>query len=205
MPDFTAKDVQNLRQGAGVGIMDAKNALVETDGDYDRAFGILREKGLAKVAKRADREASEGTIGHYIHYQNERAVMGVLVELACETDFVAKSEEFKTVADDIAMHVSWSAPRWITRDDVAEEAVEAERSVIAKQAQNDAKPEQVIPKIVEGRIESFFSDNVLYEQVFVNKEMFDGTVGDLVNQLASKMGENIRVRRVFRVAIGEGG
>lgn len=205
MAEISAKDVQELRQRAGVGMMAAKKALTETNGDYDAAFDLLRERGLAKVAKRADREATEGTIGHYIHYQNDRAVMGVLVDLACETDFVAKSPDFKETADGIAMHVSWAAPRWITRDDVDEATLEDERALIAKQAEADGKPEQVIPKIVDGRIEAYLKENVLYDQEFVNKEMFEGTVGDLVTQLATKMGENITVRHVSRVAIGEKG
>ncbi|MPZ52321.1 MAG: elongation factor Ts [Acidimicrobiia bacterium] len=205
MADFTAKDVQNLRQSAEVGMMDAKNALKEADGHYDRAFEILRERGLAKLAKRADKEASDGAIGSYIHYQNERAVMGVLIELACETDFVAKSPEFRDAADDIAMHVSWSAPRWITREEVDRESLDEERALITKQAEADGKPEHVIPKIVEGRIESFLKENVLYDQEFVNQDKFEGTVGEMVTKLASKMGENISIRQVSRVAVGEAG
>ncbi|HLT97162.1 MAG TPA: translation elongation factor Ts [Acidimicrobiia bacterium] len=203
MPEITAKDIQRLRQEAGVGMMDAKKALTEAEGDFDKAFELLRERGLAQAAKRADREASEGTIGSYLHIQNERPVLGVLVALACETDFVAKSEEFKQAADDIALHISWANPRWITREDVDQEELEKEKDLIARQAAAEGKPENVIPKIVEGRIEKFYQDNVLVDQEFVNPEKFEGTVGELVTQLAAKMGENISVRKFSRIAVGE--
>ncbi|MFO7291829.1 MAG: translation elongation factor Ts [Actinomycetes bacterium] len=205
MPEFTAKDVQKLRQAAGVGMMDAKQALAEAGGDFDKAFELLRERGLAQAAKRADREASEGAIGYYIHVQNDRPVVGVLVELACETDFVAKSEEFKQTANDIALHVSWGNPRWVTREQVDEEELAKERDLIARQAAAEGKPENVIPNIVEGRIEKFYQENVLYDQTFVNPERFEGTVGEMVGALAAKMGENISVRRIARFAVGEGG
>lgn len=200
---ITAKDVQNLRQSAGVGMMDAKKALTETDGDIDAALALLRERGLSKVAKRADREAAEGTIGSYLHEQGERITTGVLVQLVSETDFVAKSPQFAEVARDIAMHVAWANPRWLSRDDIPEDAVEAEKDVIAKQAENEGKPADLIPRIVEGRISKFYEDNVLLEQTFVNAEKFEGTVGDLVSQLAITMGENISIRAFSRLAIGE--
>lgn len=203
MAEITAKDIQKLRQDAGVGMMDAKTALTDADGDLDRAFELLRERGQAQMAKRADREANQGSIGSYIHVQNDRPVMGVLVELVCETDFVAKSDEFKQVADDIAMHASWGRPSWVTRDQVDQDVLAKERELIARQAAAESKPENVIEKIVEGKIESFYAENVLYDQKFVNAERFDGTVGDMVGQLASKMGENISVRKVARVAVGE--
>src|SRR5690606_17981955 len=160
MPEITAKDIQRLRQEAGVGMMDAKKALSEAEGDFDKAFELLRERGLAQAAKRADREASEGTIGSYLHIQNERPVLGVLVALACETDFVAKSEEFKQAADDIALHISWANPRWITREDVDQEELEKEKDLIARQAAAEGKPENVIPKIVECRGEMVYTYTV---------------------------------------------
>jgi elongation factor Ts len=203
MSEISAKDVQQLRQSAGVGMMDAKKALQDADGDFDKAFELLRERGQAKMAKRADRDATEGTIGTYVHMQNDRPVMGVLVALACETDFVAKSDEFRQVADDIAMHVSWANPTWINRDEVDEAEVEKERELMARQAAGEGKPEQVIEKIVGGKIESWYTDNVLYDQKFVNTEKFDGPVGEMISQLASRMGENISVRRIARVAVGE--
>jgi elongation factor Ts len=203
MSEVTAKDIQNLRQSAGVGMMDAKKALTDADGDFDKAFELLRERGQAQMAKRADREANEGTIGTYLHEQNGRPVLGVLVELACETDFVAKSDEFRQVADDVAMHISWGNPGWLRREDVEMEAVEKERDLIARQAAAEGKPEQVIDKIVEGKLESWYSDNVLYDQKFVNSDRFDGSVGEMVSQLATRMGENISVRRMSRIAVGE--
>ncbi|HEU5114058.1 MAG TPA: elongation factor Ts [Acidimicrobiia bacterium] len=203
MPEFGAKDIQKLRQDAGVGMMDAKKALSDADGDLELAFELLRERGQAKMAKRTDREANEGAIGSYIHIQNERPVVGVLVELACETDFVAKSAEFRETASDIAMHVSWGKPMWVTRDEVDQDALAKERELISRQALAEGKPENVVDRIVDGKIESWFAENVLYDQKFVNAEKFDGTVGDMVANLASKMGENISVRRLSRIAVGE--
>jgi elongation factor Ts len=204
MGEVTAKDVQRLRQVAGVGMMDAKKALVEANGDFDQAIDALRIKGLAKVAKRAgEREANQGSIGTYLHYQAERPVTGVLVELASETDFVAKNPDFRQAADDIAMHIAWGRPRWIRREDVDPATLDKEKEIIALQAKEEGKPENIIPKIVEGRVKAFFEDNVLYDQKFVNTEKFEGTVEDLVNNLALRMGENISVRRIARLSIGE--
>jgi elongation factor Ts len=202
MSEITAKDIQKLRQDAGVGMMDAKKALTDADGDFDKAYELLRERGQAKMAKRSDREASEGAIGAYIHVQNERPVLGVLVELACETDFVAKSDEFRQAADDIALHVSWANPQWVTRDDVDEDALAKERELIGRQATAEGKPEDVVTRIVDGKIESWYAENVLYDQTFVNPERFEGTVGDMIGALATKMGENISVRKVARLAVG---
>jgi len=203
MADFTVKDIQKLRQDGGVGMMDAKKALTDADGDFEQAYELLRERGQAKMAKRADREANEGVVGSYLHFQNDRPVVGVLAELACETDFVAKSDEFRRAADDIAMHVSWANPKWVTRDDVDPDEADKERELIARQAAAEGKPESVIERIVDGKIKSWYADNVLYDQVFVNAERFDGAVGDMVAALAAKMGENISVRRVARVAVGD--
>ncbi|HLE95270.1 MAG TPA: elongation factor Ts [Acidimicrobiia bacterium] len=203
MADFTATDIQKLRVDAGVGMMDAKQALTDAAGDFDKAFELLRERGQASMAKRADREANEGTIGTYIHIQNGRPVMGVMVELACETDFVAKSDQFRETADEIAMHVSWGNPSWITREQADAEEVAKERDLLARQAAAEGKPEAVVERIVEGRLNAWYTDKVLYDQKFVNAEKYDGTVGDLVAQLAAKMGENISVRKFARVAVGE--
>jgi len=204
MAEVTAKDVQKLRQIAGVGIMDAKKALIEAEGDFDKAIDALRIKGLAKVAKRAgEREANQGTIGTYIHHQADRPVTGVLVELASETDFVAKNPDFRQAADDIAMHIAWGKPRWIRRDEVDPAVLEKEKEIIGLQAKEEGKPDNIIPKIVEGRIKAFYEDNVLYDQKFVNSEKFEGSVEDLVNSLALRMGENISVRRIARLSIGE--
>jgi elongation factor Ts len=203
MSNFTAQDVQKLRRDTNVGMMDAKKALTECGGDYDKAKDYLREKGLADAKKRADRDANQGTIGMYVHHQFDRPVMGVIVELASETDFVAKSPEFQEIADDIAMHVAAASPRWVEKAAVPADAIEKERDLIARQAANEGKPENIIPKIVEGKVTSFYKDNVLYEQSFVNADKFDGTVGEMVSRLAAKMGENIGVKRFARIAVGE--
>lgn len=203
MSDFTAQDVQKLRKDTNVGMMDAKKALAEMAGDYGKAKDYLREKGLADAKKRADRDANQGTIGMYVHHQFERPVMGVIVELSSETDFVAKSPEFQEVADDVAMHIAAAAPRWVSKDAVPADALDKERDMIARQAVNEGKPETIIPRIVEGKVNSFYQDFVLYEQEFVNTAKFDGTVGELVARLASKMGENIGVKRFARIAVGE--
>ena len=203
MAEFTAKDVQRLRRRAGVGMMDAKKALVEAGGDMDKAHDLLRERGLSQAAKRADRDANEGTVGSYLHHQSGHPVMGVLVELACETDFVAKSPEFNEVADDIAMHVSWSAPRWIERDEVPGDVISHERDLIARAARTEGKPDAIIPRIVDGRMEKFFLENVLNDQEFVNSQKYEGTVGDMVKTLAARVGENVKIRRVARLAVGE--
>lgn len=203
MAEFTAKDVQRLRQRAGVGMMDAKKALAEAGGDMDEAHDLLRERGLAQAAKRADRDANEGTVGSYLHQQSGHPVMGVLIELACETDFVAKSPEFNEVANDIAMHVSWAAPRWIERDEVPDDVLSHERDLIARSARTEGKPDAVIPRIVDGRMEKFFVENVLNDQEFVNSQKYEGTVGDMVKTLAARVGENVKIRRVARLAVGE--
>ena len=204
MTSVAAKDVQALRQATGAGMMDAKRALTESGGDVDRAKEILRERGLADAAKRTDRAQTEGTVGSYLHNQAGRPVLGVMVSLGSETDFVAKSDEFQRAANDIAMHAAAARPQWITRDEVPEEILEDERRLIAAQAKNEGKPEDVIDKIVDGKIQKFYADNVLYDQEFIRSERFEGTVGDMVRQLAARMGENISVVQVSRVAVGEG-
>jgi elongation factor Ts len=203
MADFSAKDVQRLRQSAGVGMMDAKKALSDAGGDFDKAVELLRERGLAKLAKRADREANEGTVGTYLHTQNDHIVMGVLVELVCETDFVAKSPEFNEVATDIAMHVSWANPMAVTRDDLDEAVTAKEKELFEREARASGKPDAAIEKIVGGRLEKFITEQVLTEQQFVNAQKFEGTVGDMVTALATKMGENISIGRISRIAVGE--
>jgi elongation factor Ts len=201
--DFTAQDVQALRISTGAGMMDAKKALSETDGDMDKAADYLREKGIASAAKRADREQGEGVVGVYMHNQSGRPVLGVLVALASETDFVAKSDEFKETANCIAMHAAASRPRWVTRDEVPEAVIAEEMELIAAEARNEGKPDQIIEKIVAGRVESFYKDNVLVDQVYVRSDTFEGTVGELVRGLAVRMGENISISSMARVAVGE--
>jgi elongation factor Ts len=204
MADFTAKDVQALRKATGAGMMDAKKALEATGGDADKAGDYLREKGIAKVAKRADREQSEGVVGVYMHNQAGRPVIGVLIALGSETDFVAKSPDFIAAANDIAMHAAAAKPLWLRREDVPEDVVAKEMDLIAAEARNEGKPDNIIERIVEGRINSFYKDNVLLDQVFVRSDRFEGTVGEMVQQLAIRMGENISVSRMARVEIGVG-
>ena len=203
MSKITAQDVQTLRTATGAGMMDAKRALQEADGDMERAKDILREKGLADAKKRSDRAQTQGAIGHYLHFQADRPVIGVMVELAAETDFVAKSEEFREAADGLAMHIAAARPGWVRREEVPAEIIEKERQLIAAQARNEGKKDGIIDKIVDGRINSFYEDNVLYDQTFVRTEVFEGTVGDMVKQLAAKMGENISVTRFSRLQVGE--
>jgi elongation factor Ts len=184
-------------------MMDAKKALTETAGDMDAARDLLREQGLADAKKRAGRDANQGAIGYYLHTPAGYPTIGVLVELASETDFVAKNEDFQRMAQDIAMHVAAGQPRWVTRDQVPADALEKERDLIARQAAAEGKPAEIIERIVDGKIASFYEDYVLYDQTFINAERFEGTVEAMVQGLAATMGENISVRRFARVAVGE--
>jgi len=202
--DITPTDIQALRQATGAGIMDAKRALIEANGDADRAKEILREQGLADAAKRTDRAQTEGAIGSYLHSQAGRPVIGVMVALGSETDFVAKNDEFQQTANDIAMHAAAARPTWLSRDDVPDSAVSKEKELIAAEARNEGKPDDIVGRIVEGRIDAFYKENVLLDQVFVRSDRFEGTVGELVQKLAAKMGENISISKVARVEIGEG-
>ena len=199
---ISAADVKKLRDMTGAGMMDAKKALSESDGDFDSAVKYLREKGLADSKKRADKEANQGTIGDYIHFQQDRAVAGVLVELACETDFVAKSEEFKNVAKQVAMHIAALKPEFLNVEDVPEERIDEEKEIIEKQSENDGKPSDVISKIVEGKISSFYKDNVLKEQTFCNPEFYEGQVGTMIEELSGKLGEKIYIKKFSRIEVG---
>ena len=199
---ISAADVKKLRDMTGAGMMDAKKALSETDGDFDSAVKYLREKGLADSKKRADKEANQGTIGDYIHFQQDRAVAGVLVELACETDFVAKSEEFKNVAKQVAMHIAALKPEFLNVEDVPQERIDEEKEIIEKQSENDGKPSDVISKIVEGKISSFYKDNVLNEQTFCNPEFYEGQVGTMIEELSGKLGEKIYIKKFSRIEVG---
>lgn len=201
--EITAKQVADLRKATGAGMMDAKRALEESGGDAERAKDILRERGLASAKKRTGRATDQGSIGSYLHMQADRPVIGVVVELASETDFVAKSPEFQAAANDIAMHVAAARPRWIRREDVPDDVLAKERELIAAQARNEGKPVQVLDKIVDGRIKAFYEDNVLYDQTFINSEKFAGTVGEMVEAIAAQMGENITVSRMARIGVGE--
>ena len=203
MSEISAQDVAALRKKTGAGMMDTKRALEEAKGDVAAAERILMEKGLASARKRSDRAADQGTIGSYLHFQADRPVIGVLVELTCETDFVAKSAGFKDAANDIAMHIAWARPRWLTRDEVPANAIDDERDLIAAQARNEGKPPEIVDKIVEGKIGSFYSDLVLVDQTFANAEKFAGTVGGMVEALGVQLKENIAIRRFSRIGVGE--
>lgn len=204
MAEFTAEDVQSLRKETGAGMMDAKKALTETGGNVDRAKDLLRERGIAKSDRRSGREQGEGVVGVYMHAQAGRPVIGVLVGLISETDFVAKNGDFIQTANDIAMHTAAAKPLWVSRQDVPEDAIAKEKELIEAEARNEGKPDAIIEKIVTGRINSFYKDNVLLDQVFVRSDRFEGTVGDLVQDLAIKMGENISISKMARVEIGKG-
>ncbi len=195
---ISANQVKELRERTGVGIMDCKQALQESSGDVDDAIKILRKMGKAKVAKKASREASEGRIEVYVHLGSKIAVM---LELNCETDFVAKSDEFIKLARDIAMHIAASNPGAIKREDVDQAALAEERDVYQSQAEAEGKPAEIIQKIVDGKLERYLSENVLYEQAFVKDP--DQTVGDLLSEAIHRLGENIVVGRFVRFAVGE--
>lgn len=199
---ISASDVKKLRDMTGAGMMDAKKALTESNSDFDAAVKYLREKGLADSKKRADKEANQGTIGDYIHYQQDRAVSGVLVELACETDFVAKSEEFKDSAKQIAMHIAAMKPNYLNIEDIPDSKLTEEKEIIAKQSENEGKPADVIEKIVEGRITSFYKDNVLNEQIFCNPEIYEGKVSTMIEEMSGKLGEKIFIKQFSRVEVG---
>ena len=200
---ISASDVKKLRDMTGAGMMDAKEALKETNGDFDAAVKYLREKGLADSKKRSDREANQGTIGEYIHFQQDRAVAGVLVELACETDFVAKSPEFKDIAKQIAMHVAAMRPGYLNIEDVPEDKINEEKEIILKQSANEGKSKEVMEKIVEGKISSFYSDTVLNEQIFVNPEIYEGKVGVMIEEMSGKLGERIYIKKFSHLEVGK--
>lgn len=200
---ISASDVKKLRDMTGAGMMDAKEALKETNGDFDDAVKYLREKGLADSKKRSDREANQGTIGEYIHFQQDRAVAGVLVELACETDFVAKSPEFKDIAKQIAMHVAAMRPGYLNIEDIPEDKINEEKEIILKQSENEGKPKEVMEKIVEGKISSFYSETVLNEQIFVNPEIYEGKVGVMIEEMSGKLGERIYIKKFSHLEVGK--
>ena len=198
MTQITAQSVRMLRQKTGLGMMDCKKALQETGGDSEKAIEYLRKQGLSAVEKRAGRDASEGLIQAYIH-QGSR--LGVLLEVNCETDFVARTDDFQEFAKDIAMHIAASQPLAIDREGVSADAVERERAIFLEQAKNEGKPEHIAEKIVEGRMEKFYQENCLMEQVFVKNP--DQTIGELVTEITAKIGEKITVRRFERFVLGE--
>lgn len=196
---FTAKDVMTLRQRTGAGMMDCKNALNETNGDMDKAVDYLREKGIAKAAKKAGRIAAEGIVDSYIHMGGK---IGVLLEVNCETDFVARGDQFKALVHDIAMHIAAANPLYLSPEEVPASVLEHEKDILRAQAREEGKPEAIIEKMVEGRIKSYYEDNCLLNQKFVKDT--SKTISELVIEATAQIGEKIAVRRFVRFEMGEG-
>ena len=203
MAEITAAAVKQLREKTGAGMMECKNALVESSGNEERAIEILRERGLASAKKREGRIAAEGIVGSYIHMGGK---VGVLVECNCETDFVARGDEFQQLVKDVAMHIAAAEPRYVSREDVPANVLEKEREIARAQALNDPKnankPEQVIEKIIEGRLNKFYEETVLLDQPFVKAP--EKTVAELVTEKTAKTGERVAIRRFTRYKMGEG-
>ena len=191
--------VKQLRDKTGAGFMDCKKALVECEGDFEKSVDHLRAKGLALAARKAEREASEGLVGAYIHGGNK---IGVLLEVNCETDFVARTDEFQALVKDLSMQVAAASPRYVRREDVGEDELERERAIYRQQASELNKPEPVLEKIVAGKMERFYEEACLMEQAFVKEPA--RRVKDLIQDSIARMGENIRVRRFVRYSVGEG-
>ncbi len=196
--EITAQMVKELRGKTGAGLMDCKKALSETDGVFDKAVNFLREKGIAKAASKAGRSTSEGVIYSYIHPGDK---LGVLVEINCETDFVARTEDFINFAKDIAMQIAASAPLTVGREELDQSLIENEKNIYRQQALNEGKPEKIIDKIIEGKIEKYYSEVCLLEQPFVKDN--DKTIGDIVKEIISKLGENMGIKRFVRFRLGE--
>ncbi len=194
----SASMVKELREKTGAGMMDCKKALVESDGDFEKALTFLREKGIAKASSKEGRTTAEGAIATYVHPGDKLAVM---VEINCETDFAAGTPNFKTFCRDIAMHIAAASPVCVERSQLDEAELEKERQIFRQQALNDGKPEKIIDKIVDGRIEKYYSEIVLLEQQFVKDS--DKTVGDFVKEMVASIGENIRINRFTRYRLGE--
>ena len=199
MAEITAALVKELRERTGAGMMDCKKALSATDGDLEKAIDFLREKGLAAAAKKAGRVAAEGLVEAYIHGGGR---IGVLVDVNCETDFVAKTDAFKELVKDIAMHIAATNPSYLKREEVPTAELEHEQAVLAEQARNEGKPEKIIEKMVAGRIEKYYKEVCLMEQPFVKDP--DKTISDLITESIAKIGENISIRRFTRYQLGEG-
>lgn len=196
---ITAAEVNELRKVTGAGLMDCKKALTETGGDQDRAVDYLRKKGLAAAAKKAGRIASEGAIGSYIHAGGK---IGVLVEINCETDFVAKNDMFQAFVKDIAMHIAAASPQFVRREEVSGELLEREKEIYRAKAKETGKPDNIIEKIVEGQINKFYAEICLLEQQYVKDT--DKSIQDYLNETIASIGENISVRRFARFSLGEG-
>jgi elongation factor Ts len=195
--EITASMVKDLREKTGLGMMDCKKALVETSGDLDKAVDYLRKKGILKAAKREGRATTEGRIGSYIHMNGK---IGVLVELNCESDFVAKTDQFVELVKDLCMHVAASSPSWVSPEDVPEDVVAKEKEIYMVQAKEAGKPDKILEKIADGKLKKFFSDVCLLEQPFVKDT--DKTVGDLIKEKIGQLGENMTIGRFVRYQLG---
>ena len=198
MADITAALVKELRDKSGAGMMDCKKALQETGGDLEKAMEFLRKSGIAKAAKRADKEANEGVVTSYIHPGSK---LGVLVEINCETDFVANTEGFQEFAKNVAMHIAASSPLAIRREDLEQQAVEKEMKLFREQAVESGKPEHIVDKIAQGRLEKYYSEVCLLEQPYVKDP--DKSINDLLTETVAKVGENVTIKRFARFRIGE--
>lgn len=194
-----AKLVKELREKTGVGIMECKEALTSTDGDMEEAIKLLRKKGLSAAAKKAGRITAEGAVGSYIHAGGK---IGVLIEVNCETDFVGQNEEFQTLVKDLAMHIAAAEPRFVSREEVTEDILKEEREIYREQALASGKPEKVVEKIVDGKMNKFFEEYCLLDQPYVKET--STTVGQMISGMIAKIGENISVRRFVRFRLGEG-
>lgn len=197
MTNITSQMVSDLRKRTNAGMMDCKKALQETSGDIEKAIMVLREKGLSKAAKKADREAKQGIIDSYIHLNG---IIGVLLQLNCETDFVARTDEFKALSKDICMHIAASNPLFISKEDVPENELEKEREILKKQVQAEDKPENIVSKIVEGKINKYYDDVCLLEQGFIRDPQ--KKINDLIKEHIAKLGENITIGRFSRFSFG---
>jgi len=197
--EIKASLVKELREKTGAGFMDCKKALLECGGDFEKAIDWLRTKGILKAEKRAGKATKEGRIGVYLHRPGEQ--IGVLVEVDCETDFVARTEEFAQFLRDLAMHIAAMAPKYVSREEVPQEVIEREKEIYRQQALESGKPEKVIDRIVEGKLEKFFNEVCLLEQKFIRDQ--DKTIEDLRKELSAKTGENIVIRRFVRFQVGE--
>lgn len=193
---ISLEDVKKLKDLTGVGLTDAKKALTESEGDFDKALEAMRKKGLTRAEKKGEREALEGLVDSYVHSGR----IGVLVEVNCETDFVARTDDFKNLVHDIALHVSASAPEYITLDDISDEEKERVKAEFSEKAKNEGKPADMIEKIITGQISKYFAEKTLLEQPFIKNP--DQTVGDLVKEHIAKLGENIVVRQIRRIELG---
>jgi elongation factor Ts len=194
-----AADVKSLRERTGAGMLDCKKALEEANGDLTKAGELLREKGLAAAAKKGDRIATEGVVESYIHAGGR---IGVLVEVNCETDFVGKTEQFRSFVKDIAMQIAAANPKFLSREEVSQEELDKEKEILRNQALNEGKPEKIVDKMVEGRMNKYYEENVLMEQVFVKDP--DKTITTLLNEKVAAIGEKISIRRFVRFELGEG-